>query len=130
MARTLKVLINMMCGLMILVSAHALATPLEGKDIRSLVNGKKIFLKIPVVGEFPLVYERNGVVRGDGSAVGLAKYFAPKDEGRWWILDDKLCQKWGEWYKGRTICFVISDVSGKKFRWTRDDGRKGKARIE
>ena len=106
------------------------ASVLDDVEIRKLVNGKRVFLKIPLGGEFPLKYQASGVVRGDGSGVGLGKFLAPKDTGRWWIADGRLCQKWKEWYKGKTTCFVISDKNGKNFRWKRSDGRKGKARVE
>jgi len=106
------------------------ASVLNEKEIKQLVNGKKIFLTIPFGGEFPLKYNTTGVVRGDGTGTGLGKYLAPKDTGKWWIAEGQLCQKWSEWYKGKTTCFIISDKNGKKFRWKRDDGRSGKGRVE
>ncbi|MEP3525460.1 MAG: hypothetical protein ABJ081_10020 [Hyphomicrobiales bacterium] len=110
--------------------ATANASALNNDEIKSLVNDKVVFLKIPVGGEFPLRYKPNGTVLGDGSAVGLAKFFTPKDSGRWWVKDNQLCQKWEEWYKGKTACFVISNLDGKKFRWKRNDGKKGSGRVK
>lgn len=106
------------------------ASVLNEGQIKELVNGKRIYLKVPFGGEFPLKYQTSGVVTGDGSAVGLGKYLAPKDKGKWWIADGQLCQQWKEWYDGKTSCFVISDKNGKKFRWKRNDGRSGKGRVE
>lgn len=108
----------------------ASASVLNETEILKLVKGKRVFLKIPFGGEFPLKYKASGVVSGDGSGVGLGKFLAPKDTGKWWITDGRLCQKWTEWYKGKTLCFVISDKNGKDFRWKRSDGRTGKGRIE
>lgn len=120
-----------LCSAVIFATPNlASASALNNQEIKALVNGNKIYLKIPFGGEFPLRYQKNGVVRGDGSGVGLGKYLAPTDEGRWWVKDNKLCQKWTEWYKGKTACFVISDVKGKKFRWLRSDGKKGGGRVE
>lgn len=110
--------------------ATANASALNNNEIKSLVKGKVVFLKIPIGGEFPLRYRSNGTVLGDGSAVGLAKFFTPKDSGRWWVKDNQLCQKWEEWYKGKTACFVISNLDGKKFLWKRNDGKKGSGRVK
>lgn len=115
---------------MLAASGASFASTLDGKAIEDLVSGKKVYLKIPIGGEFPLRYAKDGTVRGDGTSVGLGRFFAPKDEGKWWVRDDKLCQKWTEWYKGKTTCFVISDVEGKNFRWKRNDGREGEGRLE
>ncbi|MEM8797279.1 MAG: hypothetical protein AAGE61_17085 [Pseudomonadota bacterium] len=104
--------------------------PLSGGQIKDAIAGKKVFLRIPFGGEFPLKYSSNGILKGDGTGTGVARFFSPKDEGRWWVRDGKLCQKWEEWYEGRTFCFVISDYDGTGFTWLRDDGRKGKGRIE
>ena len=106
------------------------ATALDNQEIKTLVNGKVVFLKIPVGGEFPLRYNSDGTVIGDGTAVGLAKFFSPKDKGRWWVKNNQLCQKWQEWYKGKTACFVISNLDGKKFHWKRNDGKRGKGRVK
>ena len=108
--------------------AHA--SILNETEIRKLIKGKRIFLKIPFGGEFPMKYSASGVVSGDGSGVGLGKFLAPKDKGNWWIAGGRLCQKWEKWYKGKTTCFVISDKNGKNFRWKREDGRSGKGRVE
>lgn len=69
------------------------------------------------------------MVDGSGEAVGLGKYMAPTDKGRWWISGKKVCQKWQQWYKGRTFCFTVSKLSSDRIRWVRDDGKSGIARI-
>lgn len=94
-----------------------------------MITGKRIFLKIALGGEFPLRYGRNGVVSGDGSALGLGKYMAPKEAGCWWIKNDQLCQQWKSWYKGREACFQLFTTGENKLYWKRDDGRSGKARL-
>ena len=55
--------------------------------------------------------------------------FAPKEEGRWWVEDNSLCQKWPSWYRGRQFCFKITSLGEGRISWLRDDGAKGTARI-
>ncbi|MEP0520538.1 MAG: hypothetical protein ABJO09_13440 [Hyphomicrobiales bacterium] len=102
---------------------------LSGQEIKSKIAGKRIFLRAPLGGEFPLRYRKNGVVIGDGSALGLGKYMAPKESGRWWVQNDQLCQQWHSWYKGKVACFQLFETGQNKLYWKRDDGRSGKARI-
>ncbi len=113
--------------------AHAPAAsaeqPLAGPALRNLVAGKRIYLATPLGGELPLHYRANGVVDGSGDAVGLGRFMKPKDSGRWWVTGNRLCQKWKQWYDGRTFCFTLAKLSGNKVRWTRDDGMRGVARI-
>jgi len=103
--------------------------PMNGAGIQQKIAGKRVYLSIPLGGEFPLYYRADGTVNGSGEAVGLGKYMRPKDSGRWWVEDDRLCQKWQSWYDGREFCFTIVDDGPRKIRWTRDDGLAGRARI-
>lgn len=109
-------------------SAHA-KQELSGAEIESLITGKRIFLSVPLGGEFPLRYSKNGMVSGDGSAMGLGKYMAPKETGRWWVQNDQLCQQWKSWYKGQVACFQLFETGKNKLYWMRNDGRSGKARV-
>ena len=119
-------------GLFFVTSSFASSNDsmLKTDEIQSLISGKRVYLKIPLGGEFPLRFASDGAVFGDGSAVGLGRIFAPKDKGRWWVDDNQLCQKWEKWYDEKTFCFQLSDLKGKELKWLRDDGRKGRARIE
>lgn len=107
----------------------ALSDVLNGTEIKGTVSGKRIFLATPPYGEFPLYYRTNGIVDGTGEALGLGRFMAPTDQGRWWVEGGRLCQKWQEWYKGKTFCFTIARVDAERIRWTRDDGYSGMARI-
>ena len=89
-----------------------------------------MYKRQPFGGEFPLNYKRSGVVTGDGTALGLGKFFAPKESGRWWVKGENLCQQWPTWYDGKTTCFQIRKTGERSLNWVRDDGRSGKARIE
>jgi hypothetical protein len=110
------------------LGTSAFATELDSKAIKETIAGKKVVLS--TMGfNFPMFYAANGQVTGDGSDVGLAKYFSPKETGRWWVENDKLCQQFPTWYKGKTWCFDLKKVDAKRLNWTRDDGFSGKARI-
>ena len=109
--------------------ASSAGEALAGDALRSFIAGKRIYLAVPLGGEIPLTYRRNGVVDGSGEAVGLGKYMTPKDRGRWWVAGDRLCQKWQQWYDGRTFCFTVRKLSGNSIQWVRDDGKRGVARV-
>jgi hypothetical protein len=110
--------------------AHAnKGEPLKGQALKSFITGKRIYLATPLGGELPLYYRANGVVDGSGEAAGLGRYLAPKDSGKWWVKGDRVCQKWQEWYKGRTFCFTLKKISNTRVFWKRDDGEEGIARV-
>ena len=111
------------------MAPSASAEALSGAALKSFVSGKRIYLAVPLGGEIPLTYRRNGQVDGSGEAAGLGKYMTPKDKGRWWVSGNKLCQKWQEWYDGRTFCFTVTKLSDSRIRWVRDDGKSGTARV-
>ena len=102
---------------------------LSGKELKTLVSGKRVYLSIPGGGEFPLHYQTNGRVDGSGEATGFGKFFRPNDSGRWWVDATKLCQQWKTWYDGKVFCFTIKRTGTNEIAWTRDDGYAGTARI-
>ncbi|MEM0898494.1 MAG: hypothetical protein AAGI92_00910 [Pseudomonadota bacterium] len=108
-------------------SAHA--STMSGSEIKSAINGKRIYLATPFGGEFPLYYQRNGAVSGDGTALGLGRFFAPKETGKWFIQGNELCQQFPTWYKGQVSCFTLRKTGENRLRWRRDDGESGRARI-
>jgi hypothetical protein len=116
-------------ALLAALPASASAEALSGAALKSFVSGKRIYLAVPFGGEIPLNYRKNGRVDGSGEAAGLGRYMAPKDSGRWWVDGNKLCQKWQEWYDGRTFCFTVTKLSDSRIRWLRDDGKSGVARV-
>lgn len=112
-----------------LTATFAHAEQLGGPEIRNLITGKTVRLSTPLGISLPLRYGSNGVVAGDISGFSMASMFAPKEEGRWWIDKDRLCQKWPSWYKGRTFCFTIKKLDTNRISWLRDDGASGTAVI-
>ncbi|HMQ57680.1 MAG TPA: hypothetical protein PKE65_03965 [Rhizobiaceae bacterium] len=125
-----RTIISSVALLFVAMLHPAVAEPVSGAALKSLVNGKRVYLSTPFGGEFPLHYRSGGAVTGDGSRLGLAKYFAPRETGRWWVRGDQLCQQWPTWYKGKVTCFRIEKAGDNRIRWTRDDGYRGRARIE
>ena len=115
---------------LLLMSGGADAEQLQGEEITETIQGKRVYLAVPLGGEFPLVYRDDGQVEGSGEGVGLGRYMQPTDSGRWWVQNDMLCQQWEEWYDGRRFCFSLVKDSPDTLRWTRDDGYSGTARVE
>ena len=105
------------------------AETLSGQAIAELVKGKRVYLATPFGGEFPLHYKPNGQVTGDGTALGLGKYFAPRETGRWFVRENQLCQQFPTWYKGKVSCFSLQKTGDTTLRWRRDDGYSGRARV-
>lgn len=103
--------------------------PLKGDDIRALINGRTVTLETPF-GGLPLRYQASGVVSGDLSGISAARLFAPRENGKWWIDKDSVCQQWPTWYKGRRTCFRVEKLDGAKIRWLRDDGDVGLATVK
>lgn len=110
-------------------ASHSQARELAGDDIREKITGKRIFLAVPLGGEFPLFYRRDGRVDGSGEAVGLGRLARPTDSGRWWVNGNRLCQQWQTWYDGKRMCFQLIHLGGNRLRWNQDNGETGLARI-
>lgn len=130
MRRTAKItLVALAAGAAIAGTASATGVQLEGARLKQAIAGKRVYLSVPLGGEFPLYYRADGQVDGSGEALGLGRYLKPKDTGRWWVDGSRLCQKWTTWYDGRAFCFTVRDMGGNKIAWARDDGTTGEARI-
>lgn len=115
--------------LLLLPVGAAEASMLTSDEIRKEIVGRRIFLAAPLGGEFPLNYRPNGVVDGDGEAFGLGRFIAPRDQGRWWVRENRLCQQFRTWYDGAPMCFELSRTGPDRVRWVRDNGETGLARI-
>ncbi|MEI2298924.1 hypothetical protein [Ensifer sp. MJa1] len=110
-------------------ASGAAAERYKANEIEGEIVGRRIFLAAPLGGEFPLNYRRSGSVDGNGEALGLGRFVKPKDTGTWWIQSDRLCQRFGTWYEGRSMCFELYRVDEERLKWIRDDGKTGIARI-
>ncbi|MBB4955096.1 hypothetical protein H4S14_003053 [Agrobacterium vitis] len=125
-----RVFAGMMALALMAGTAHASGSGrYKSAEIREGIIGKRIYLATPMGGEFPLNYRKNGVVDGDGEALGLGRFVKPNDTGKWWIADDQLCQRFTTWYKGAPMCFELYKTGDKSLNWIRNNGQKGTARI-
>jgi len=120
---------QLLLALLLLPIGAAQASTLKGDDIRSDIVGRTVFLAAPFGGEFPLNYRPNGVVDGDGEALGIGRWIAPRDKGRWWVRENRLCQQFETWYNGTPMCFELTRTGPQRLRWVRDNGETGAARI-
>jgi hypothetical protein len=122
-------------GALIVLAASQSATlaqatgVLSGSELRQLVNGKTVYLAAPLGGEFPLNYKPDGSVTGDGAAVGLGRFFAARETGKWFMSGNQLCQQFPTWYSGQRLCFNVVKLPNNRIRWTRDNGETGVARL-
>ncbi|MCX8570888.1 hypothetical protein [Aminobacter sp. MET-1] len=124
-----KSLVMLLLSALCLTNGAAAADQLDGPKIKKLIAGETVRLNTPFGIALPLRYRTDGVVVGDVTGISAARMFTPKEEGRWWIEDNSLCQKWPSWYKGRQFCFKITSLGDRRISWIRDDGAKGTARV-
>jgi hypothetical protein len=103
---------------------------LTGKQLRSALSGKTLYIQTPIGAEVPVRYRGNGTMLGRSSAqlAMLAGEDVKADKGRWWIKSTQLCQKWNNWSEGRAYCYRFQ-IRGNSVRWTRNDGESGSARL-
>ncbi|HUG60936.1 MAG TPA: hypothetical protein VMP03_03780 [Methylomirabilota bacterium] len=113
----------------LLALGTSVSTAGEGCMGEGDIADKRIYLKVPLGGEFPLYYAENGIVDGFGEKLELGRFMAPKDQGNWWVADGRLCQQWQEWYDGKRHCFELTKTGDTSLYWKRDDGLEGEARI-
>jgi len=102
---------------------------LNNNQIVTTLRGKRIYLSIPIGGEFPLNYYIDQVIDGDGQTTGLGFLFKQTDSGTWWVEQNKVCQKWSSWYDNKPFCFKLKRIDQNSLYWIRDDGLQGTARI-
>ena len=102
---------------------------MTGDQIREAITANRVYLATPLGGELPMNYRPGGRVDASGEAIGLARFFQPKDQGRWWINNNQLCQQWQQWYKGERMCFTLERVGSNQLIWRRDNGESGRARL-
>ncbi len=111
-----------------MLSQPAYANALNDTEIKNTVSGKTVRLATRW-GSFPLTYRSNKSVTGNGEALGLARFFSPKETGKWWVAGGRLCQQFPTWYDGKPNCFSLTSTGGSNLRWVRDDGYSGTATV-
>jgi hypothetical protein len=110
------------------LAGSALAEPsrLTGDKLRQAVSGRTVRVATPI-GPFPVRYQSNGTITSRAPAF-VASLGTLSDRGKWWIADDRLCQRWFRWLDAKKYCFELHR-NGATVRWLRDDGLSGTATI-
>ena len=116
---------------MMMVAGAAVAEEHSGQmdsdALRRAVGGKTVHLATPL-GSVPINYRQDGTM--SGKAGSLASFTgSERDRGRWWVVADKLCQRWNRWLDARSYCFRLRQQDGSTVHWTRSDGVSGLATI-
>jgi hypothetical protein len=108
-------------------SVRAEPVTLDDARLRGTLSGKTVYLDTPLGIGVPITYHGNGLMSGEA---GLLEYIlgAPKDRGRWWVAEGKLCQKWFKWLDAQPSCMRLRQ-QGNRIFWQRDDGLSGTATI-
>ena len=107
-------------------SAMAEPSKLAGEALRRAVSGKTVHIATSV-GSFPIRYKSNGTMTGQ-APVFVASLGGESDSGKWWVVDDRLCQRWQRWLDAKQYCFKLQRV-GAAVHWWRNDGLTGTATI-
>ncbi|OYW55997.1 MAG: hypothetical protein B7Y80_03375 [Hyphomicrobium sp. 32-62-53] len=109
--------------------AAAAAEPMKlgASEIKDTFTGSRVELDTPLGTTIPVQFTDDGLM--SGTAGSLASVLgAPKDRGRWWVKDDRLCTKWFRWFDAEEQCLTIHMKDERVF-WRRADGKKGTATI-
>jgi Bacterial SH3 domain len=108
-------------------AALAEPAPLKGPAIREMVPGAVIHIDTPLGSKLPVRFTDDGLMSGEAGS--LASYLgSDKDRGRWWVENDKLCQKWFKWFDAEVKCLELRQ-EGQRIFWSSDDGKSGTATI-
>jgi hypothetical protein len=121
---------HVIIGALILTSSSAQAdrVSLRGEALKQTLAGKTVRLDTPFGVAIPITFHGNGLMSGKA---GVLEYLlgAEADRGRWWVVDDRLCQKWFKWLDAQPSCMRLQQ-EGQRIFWERDDGLNGTATIE
>ena len=100
---------------------------MDSEALRRAVAGRTVHLSTPL-GSLPINYRLDGTMSGRAGI--LASYTgSERDRGRWWVVADKLCQRWNRWLDAKSYCFKLRQQDGRTVQWTRNDGVSGVATI-
>ncbi|MDA7949577.1 MAG: hypothetical protein MPJ78_19150 [Hyphomicrobiaceae bacterium] len=110
-------------------ATHAESHNLEGAALEKAVAGKIVYMS-DSAGTVPIHYKADKTMSGKLQMVtAVLAVTAPKrDQGKWWVQGDRLCQRWNRWLDAKTHCYKLKR-DGNNVLWERNDGRKGKARV-
>ena len=110
-------------------SGLALAQPvlLSGEALRDAVSGGTVEIDTPIGTTVPVKVGTDGSLNGEAGSVAFI-LGSSHDQGRWWIENGQLCQRWSTWFHGDKRCLrIVRD--GNRIAWERDDGETGTATL-
>lgn len=108
-------------------AAVADTVALEGEQLKQTVAGSLVALDTPIGTTIPVRFGNDGLMSGEAGS--LAGYLgAPKDRGRWWVADNRLCLKWFRWFDAEQACLSIQ-LKGERVFWQQDNGKTGTGTI-
>lgn len=118
---------------LVLPALPVLADPvsLSGDALKNAISGKTVYLNVSGF-ELPIHYLPNGRMTGRINAIAAGATSVggdgSSDNGKWWVENDQLCQRWTSWLDGKSYCFKLTR-EGNTVNWLRNDGDSGTARI-
>jgi hypothetical protein len=102
---------------------------MTGDELREIVADTTLHLKTEGT-VVRIVYRPDSTMGGRlaSLAAALVTNTPATDRGTWWIVQDRLCQRWNRWLNGESYCYTFTH-EGRTVHWVRSDGRTGTARI-
>ena len=99
---------------------------MNADGLRKAVVGKALHFATPA-GNLSIMFQTDGAMSASAGQLAAYTGFA-RDQGHWWIAADELCQRWNNWFGGKSYCFRLRQV-GQTVHWTRNDGLSGTATL-
>jgi hypothetical protein len=122
----LRLIILFSCLIGVRVAA-AEPVRLDGDALKATVTGSVVEIDTPLGTTVPISFNSDGLMTGEAGELA-SLLGSPKDRGRWWIADNKLCAKWFRWFEAQPHCTTIS-LDGTRIFWQKDDGETGTATL-
>ena len=92
--------------------AYAEPLTMAGKNLRQAISGRTVFLATPV-GAVPIRYRRNGTMLGSARGLIAQVTGSKSDKGRWWIIGNRLCQRWSQVDEGALLLLYDAPAGTK-----------------
>jgi hypothetical protein len=94
-------------------SARAEPSKLTGEALRQAVSARTVLIAT-AMGPFRIRYNSDGTMTGRAPAL-VAGLGTERDWGRWWIADDRLCQRWHQWFGAKRYWASSCTMSAQSF---------------
>jgi len=108
-------------------AARAEPVMLSAAEIKELVAGATVEIDAGFGARIPLRFAADGQVAGEARAFSFF-LGAASDTGRWWLEQDKLCQRFTKWFDAAPQCLTLTR-DGRTIHWQSASGRRGTATV-